>query len=120
RRLERPRDAATADVRGAEPGDPLALEQDLARREGNDTGNQIEDGALAGAVGADEAVDRSGRDRHREVGDGLQPAEVPGDGAQLKEQGRLPWAWAPVAGVSGGSDGRRREAPRVPRARRAS
>src|SRR5881628_370075 len=77
RRLERPRDAAPADLRRAELGDSLALVADLAGGQGDDAGDQVEDRALAGPVETDEAVDRAGHDRHRKIGDGMQAAEAP-------------------------------------------
>ena len=120
RRLERPRHASPADLRGTEPGDSRTLEEDLAGGERDDAGDQVEDSALAGAVGTDEAVDRAGLDRHREVRHGQQPTESPGDGGELKEQGRLPRAPRPVRATSAEGGARHLEAPRGLRARRAS
>src|SRR5215831_8143533 len=69
RRLERPGDPAPANLRWRQPGNALALEEDLARAEPDHAGDQVEDRALAGSVGADETVDRSRRHRHRQIRD---------------------------------------------------
>src|SRR5437867_7856584 len=75
RGLERPRDTAPADLRRAKPRRPLALEKDLAGGQRNHAGDEVEDRALARAVGTDQAVDRAPRDGHGEIGDGQQAAE---------------------------------------------
>src|SRR5205807_4280646 len=79
--VERPRDLERApntevdDAVGRQPGDLAPLEADGAgvRRQG--PGQHVEDRALAGAVGADQAEDLSRLDTERHVADGDEAAE---------------------------------------------
>ena len=61
---------------GGGTGDVLAKEEDLAGVGGVDAGNVVEDGGLAGAVGADQTVDLAVFDLDGEIIDGVNAAEV--------------------------------------------
>ena len=74
--LEGAGDAELGDAVGRHAGDALVLEPDLAGGRRQVAGDQVEHRRLAGAVGADDAGDRAGRDRERDVADRRQPAEV--------------------------------------------
>ena len=73
--LERAADAAARDLVGGEPVDALAVVEDGALVGPQEPGHQIEDRALAGAVGADEAHHGAGRDLERAGADGAEAAE---------------------------------------------
>ncbi len=66
----------------------LALEGDLARGRPQHTGHQVEDGALAGAVGADQADDLARAHVEADIVDGNEPAERP-CARRLERQQRL-------------------------------
>src|SRR4029453_5751582 len=61
---------------GRETGDRLLLEGDLAGGRREIARHQVEQGRLAGAVGADDAGDRARLDGEGDVGDGEQAAEA--------------------------------------------
>ena len=86
--LEGAGDAGPVDLGGGHAVDVLAVQQDGAVGGLVDLGQQVEDGGLAGAVGADEAGDLRAAQGNVEVVHGLEAAE--GD-AQVDalEDGRL-------------------------------
>ena len=87
KQLKRPRDAAPGDLVRLAVGDVLAAKADHAAGVGRiDAGDQIEQGALAGAVRADDAVHLALGDRHLDVRQGDQPAEALGEARDLKQQ----------------------------------
>ena len=57
-------------------GDALAAEEHVAGARREHAGEQIDERGLARAVGADERVARAGRQRQRDVGVRLEPAEL--------------------------------------------
>ena len=67
--------ATARDELGGPPRNTLAPEFDLSRRRPQDARHQIEDGALAGAVGADEADDLARAHVETDIVDGDQAAE---------------------------------------------
>ncbi len=84
--LERSRDAALGDEVRLFPSHGPALEKDEAARGPVNTGDEVEDGCLARAVGADEARQFAALDAKIESGDGLEASEPDGDVAQLEER----------------------------------
>ena len=74
--LERSRDARLVDVHHALAGGVLAFKEDLAAGGLVDLGQEVEDGRLAGAVGADQADDLVVVDLQVQVVDGCQAAEI--------------------------------------------
>jgi hypothetical protein len=63
RRLELAGDSEVSAAIRRQSGDPLAEEVDVARGGRLDVGHEVEEGALAGAVGADDAVRGTASDR---------------------------------------------------------
>jgi hypothetical protein len=90
--LERPRDAALGDLIRLEPGERLAVEDELAFVLLIDAGQHVEQASLAGAVGADQPVDLAVADREADIRERMHPAEALAD--PLREQGQ------PAVGVS--------------------
>ena len=82
--LEGAGDPERRDLLGLLAGDVLAVEDDLARGRGEEPGEEVEEGRLAGAVGAHEGVDRAGPDDEVDLGDGPEAAELLGQGARLE------------------------------------
>jgi hypothetical protein len=74
--LEGAGDAELGDVVGRLLRDVLVLEEDAARGRPVDPRDQVEDRALAGAVGADDREDLTFLDRERDCIDGLETAEM--------------------------------------------
>ena len=74
-RLEGAADPAARDLVGGEAVDALAVVEDRPLVGPQETGHQVEDRALAGAVGADEAHHGAGRDVERAGGDRAEAAE---------------------------------------------
>ena len=74
--LERPRDAAPGHLVRRHPRDVLPVEDQAARAWIVDPRDQIEDGRLAGAVGADDREDLARLDLEAHAVDGPQAAEV--------------------------------------------
>ena len=93
RGLERARHAEPGDLVRAQAGHVLPLEQDLARTRRVRAGDQVEEGGLAGAIGADDRVDMAGFERHGHVVHRGQPAEFLGEVADLKHS-RLRGGWS--------------------------
>ena len=74
---------------GSRPRDILAVEHDPAGARREESADQVEEGGLAGAVGADHGAQLARLDRHRHVVDGDQAAEMPRDVFDL-EQAHVP------------------------------
>src|SRR6478735_9743240 len=87
RDLEGAGDAERGDLLRGLAGDVLAVEEDGAGRRGEEAGEQVEQGRLAGAVGPDERVDRALRDRQVDAGDRREPSELLGQGSGLAQRG---------------------------------
>ncbi len=68
-------DAAPHPARRQEPGNILAVEQDMARIRHKEPADHVEKGGLAGAVRADHRAQLSGLDRHRDAVDRDETAE---------------------------------------------
>ena len=83
--LKGARDAAPDAPRRQQIRDVLAVEQDAAGGRGQKSADQIEEGGLAGAVGADHRAQLAGLDGHRDVVDGDQAAEVARDVLDLEQ-----------------------------------
>ncbi len=77
--LERPRDAALGDLVRLEPGERLAVEDELAVVLLIDAGQHVEETRLAGAVGADQPVDLAVADREAHVRERVDAAEALAD-----------------------------------------
>ena len=73
--LEGAADAGGADLVGAKPVYPLFLKKNFSRIRRVNAGDQVEDGGLAGAVGADEGVDAALRDLEGGLVHRAQPAK---------------------------------------------
>ena len=66
-------------MRWERPGaDVLALKENPALIDAKNAGDEIENGGLAGAVGADEPHQLARLDLQGKIGDGLEAAEVMG------------------------------------------
>ncbi len=74
--LERAGHAAPHPARRQKLRDVFAVEHDAAEGRGEKAADQIEEGGLAGAVGADDGAQFARLDRHRHVVDGDQTAEM--------------------------------------------
>jgi len=85
--LEGARDAGCGDAIGAKTGDLVLLEPGLARFIGHVAGDHVHQRCLAGAVGADQALDRPFLHLQRHSVDGVHAAEVPLDLIQAKKHG---------------------------------
>ena len=83
--LEGPRHAAPDAARRQQMRDVLAVENDAARCRREEAGDQIEEGRLAGAVRADDGAQLAGLDRHRDIVDGDQAAEMLRDVFDLEQ-----------------------------------
>src|SRR5262249_30941069 len=104
--LEGAPDAQVDDSMRRQPGDLVALETDRAAVGREGPREHVEDRALAGAVGPDEAEDLAGLDVERDVGDGGEAAEALGqplDGQQESPRAgvvticsRASAGWAPA------------------------
>src|SRR5207248_3525548 len=84
--LERTAHAQTRPLVGLDVGDVDALEEHAALGGGQQTGEAVEQGGLARAVGADERGDLARRHRQRHVVDGEQAAEPHRDLARLEQR----------------------------------
>ena len=62
-------------------------------------GHHVEEGGLAGAVGADQAVDLAALDGDADVGQGLQAAEALGDAGDLENIAVIAGSYLPTTGV---------------------
>jgi len=72
----------------AELGGCRAVAQpDAARLDWDIAGDEVDQRRLAGSVGADQAEDRPGLDRERDVIDGVDTPEVAADLSELKQRG---------------------------------
>ena len=76
RDLERAHEAEPRDVRRPHRGDVAAVERDSPRGRRDEFGQHVEAGRFAGAVRADQGVDRSALDAQRHVADGAEIAEA--------------------------------------------
>ncbi len=86
--LEGAHDALAGDEMGREPRDQLAVETHLAPRRLHERRDQLEDGRLAGAVGADDRQDRVRLDVERDFVDRGQAAEALGEVANFQDRRR--------------------------------
>src|SRR6202035_991723 len=68
--------------------DGIAFEPNLAGAGGEMPRYQIEQRRFAGAVGADQSVNRAGSDLHGDVANGNESAEAPGKPAALQQGAR--------------------------------
>src|SRR5690606_29598238 len=84
RALERASDAEARDAIGAQLRDVLPLEDDPARSGLVRAGNEIEEGRLAGTVGADDRADLAAAKRRADVADRGQSAESLGEGTDFE------------------------------------
>src|SRR3990172_3513032 len=80
-------DAQLGDPVGGEPFQMVAVEEDLAGLRLVETGDTVEEGRLARAVRADDAVDGAFLDFQIKVVDGSQAAEAFGDLASGQDRG---------------------------------
>ena len=92
--LERPRHPSGGDAMAGQPVQPVLAKMDFALRWGEGTGHDVEQCALAGAVGADDGTDFLARDLQVHGFQRRQAAEAHGDAEQAKE-GRVSHAWCP-------------------------
>ena len=83
--LKRPRDAPCGDGVGRHTQERTAVEEYVAFGGTVEPRDAIEDGGLAGAVRADQRVDRALGDLHREVTERAQAAEANADITQCEE-----------------------------------
>ncbi len=83
--LEGPPDAEPADHIRLEPGDVMAVEQDTPGGRLHHAGNGVDEGRLAGAVGADQAADLAGLDVERQLGDGGDTTEADRHASELEQ-----------------------------------
>ena len=81
-------DAERGGVAGAVDGDRLAVEAELARVDGVDAADALDQGGLAGAVVADQRGDLAGVGGEVDVVQDLHRAEALVDPAQLEQGGR--------------------------------
>ena len=77
--LKGPGDAGRGDAVGGPGADVLALKENPPLGDAKDPGDEIEDGGLAGAVGADEAHQLPFLHLQGKIGDGLEAAEMVGE-----------------------------------------
>ncbi|MNI31721.1 hypothetical protein D3C73_856110 [compost metagenome] len=82
--LEGAADTQLGDLARRAVVDALAHERDLAARHRQHAADQVEGGALAGAVGANQAHDFTRADFERDVVDSDQPAEFLADGVHFQ------------------------------------
>src|SRR5262245_20688188 len=85
--LERPAHAEGGDLVGAQPGEGVAAEPDRALLGNVETGEDVEEGRLARAVGPDDGGDPSLRELEVHAVQGDQPAEPLGYAGRLEEGG---------------------------------
>ncbi len=78
RDLECPQHASGEQVMRRQAGDVLTIEKHPSRCGGMKARNDIEQGRLAGTVRADQAGDRSRRDRQRDIVDSLDASKMLG------------------------------------------
>ena len=76
RQLKRAHDAAAGDLRGPREGDVPALIEDRALGRSQELGQQVEEGRLAGAVGADQGMDLPATHLQVNLVNGDETAEV--------------------------------------------
>ena len=88
KRLEGSRDPACRDRVRRKARHSVSLEDDFAGVGTEEPRDEVEDGGLPGAVGADETDDLALADVKLEIVDHLQPAERFGDAAKLEERHR--------------------------------
>src|SRR5688500_5114360 len=79
--LERARDAGSGNGVWRQPVDPFAGEPNFARRRPVKPGEAVEKRRLAGAVRANQAVNRTGRHGHRDVRERAEALELHSEGA---------------------------------------
>ena len=84
--LERAGHAEVDDLLRAEPGDVAVAEVDRARGGGQEAGEQVEQGGLAGAVRADQGVHAALGDVEVDALHGGEAAELLGQGAGLEQR----------------------------------
>src|SRR5437879_5881310 len=82
--LERADDAAARDLRRLFQGDVLAAVDDLAAGGNQELGEQVEEGRLAGAVGADQCVDLTTAHPQVDVAHRDEATELLGQVARLE------------------------------------
>src|SRR2546425_278576 len=76
RNLELDPDPGPRDLVRLEPREVLALEPDLSRGGPEDPREELEDGALAGAVGADQTAELAAPERQVDTGDRAESPEL--------------------------------------------
>ena len=74
--LVRAGDGLARDAVGSQPGDVLAVEDDAPSRRAEHSGEAVEEGRLAGAVGPDDGPDLATGHGHAHVVESAQPAEL--------------------------------------------
>jgi hypothetical protein len=84
--LKRTRDAARGDPVRPQPRKRRTFELDPSRRRRVDARNQVEDGRLSRAVGADQRDDTAGVDIEGEIVDGDESAEGAPDAIEPEER----------------------------------
>ena len=110
--LERAGDPQGRHLERLEPGDVMAVEDQLAGRDRIDAGHAVEEGGLAGAVRTDEAGDHAFFDDEIHVVDGGQAAERLGYFTGFEEiHGCVSYLLLAAALAARGSHGSRRCAP---------
>src|SRR5437764_452610 len=75
---------------------PAAVERDAAAVQPIDAADAVEEGGLAGAVGADQAQDLALGDREADVAERGHSAKALGDAGELQHLAACPWAVAPA------------------------
>src|SRR5207302_10584137 len=101
--LERTLQSGLGPLVRAQPGDLLAEQPDLAGVGFEEAGDDVEQGRLAGTVGADQAEDLAVVDREADVVDRLHPAEALAHATELEHDVSL-LAAATVPAGRGGHD----------------
>src|SRR5260370_773365 len=85
--LERTHQAAFGEPHRPDPGNALAHEQHLARGRGQEPGEQVDQGGLAGAVWPDHRDELVRLYGDTDIAQGAQFAEILADGSGLEERG---------------------------------
>jgi len=76
--LKSPSDPPLADLKGLAANQVLSIQADLTLIRGVNTGKKVEDGGLAGPVGADQTDDLPARNLEAHILDGSQAPKMPG------------------------------------------
>src|SRR5690349_1297778 len=94
--LERARDSRSRDLIGPEALEPFAVEDESAVVRRGHAGEHVEERRLAGAVRADQAVDRALLERKRDLAQRLQAAKALADAGRLQQGAHEPTLSGPL------------------------